>query len=64
MSSFIAIADTTVSAHPANATIVRNDGWFPDIDLKDLREAMRLDGTVTLERVAPSHSRCDREHQR
>lgn len=51
MSSFIAIADTTVPAHPANATIVRNDGWFPDIDLKDLREAMRLDGTVTLERL-------------
>jgi len=51
MSSFIAIADTTVPAQPANATIVRNDGWFPDINLKDLREAMRLDGTVTLERL-------------
>lgn len=51
MSSFIAIADPTVPAYPATATTVRNDGWFPDIDLKDLREAMRLDGTVTHERL-------------
>ena len=31
--------------------IVRNDGWFPDIDLKDMREVMRLDGTVTQTRL-------------
>lgn len=31
--------------------IVTNDGWFPDIDLKNLREAMRLDGTVTHARL-------------
>ena len=31
--------------------IVANDGWFPDIDLKDLRDAMRLDGTVTYTRL-------------
>ena len=27
--------------------IVENDGWFPDILLTDVRDAMRLDGTVT-----------------
>jgi len=28
-----------------------NDGWFPDIDLHDLRECCRLDGTVTPRRL-------------
>ncbi|QBI48235.1 head completion/stabilization protein [Burkholderia pseudomallei] len=28
-----------------------NDGFFPDIDLSALRDAMRLDGTVTAERL-------------
>lgn len=27
--------------------VIENDGWFPDITLVDLRDAMRLDGTVT-----------------
>ncbi|NLC24642.1 MAG: head completion/stabilization protein [Oxalobacter sp.] len=30
---------------------VTNDGWFPDIDLKDFRNAQRLDGTVTHDRL-------------
>ncbi|WP_207003869.1 head completion/stabilization protein [Trinickia mobilis] len=51
MSSFIATADPTVPASPADAATVTNDGWFPDIDLTDLRDAMRLDGTVTQERL-------------
>ena len=35
-------------ADPAPAPgIVENDGWFPDIALTDMRDAMRLDGTVT-----------------
>lgn len=27
--------------------VIENDGWFPDIALVDMRDAMRLDGTVT-----------------
>ncbi|PTB19537.1 phage head protein [Trinickia symbiotica] len=50
MSSFIATASPTAPASPADAAVA-NDGWFPDIDLNDLRETMRLDGTVTLERL-------------
>ena len=36
---------------PDASNIVTNDRWFPDISLQDLREAMRLDGTVTQERL-------------
>ncbi|MFZ4876831.1 head completion/stabilization protein [Janthinobacterium sp. Mn2066] len=35
-------------APPAPAAgVIENDGWFPDIALADMRDAMRLDGTVT-----------------
>ena len=38
----------TAPASPAPAaSIIENDGWFPDILLTDMRDAMRLDGTVT-----------------
>lgn len=47
--SFIATDPTT--APPTEATTVANDGFFPNIDLQDLRGAMRLDGTVTPERL-------------
>lgn len=47
--SFIATAPSSTRA-PA-ATIVTNDGFFPDIDLDQLREKMRLDGTVTHARL-------------
>lgn len=51
MSSFIAPARTTSAGAPgADATIV-NDGWFPDINIGDLRESTKLDGTVTTERL-------------
>ncbi|UVS95946.1 head completion/stabilization protein [Burkholderia glumae] len=51
MSSFIAPARTTSAGAPgAGATIV-NDGWFPDINIGDLRESTKLDGTVTAERL-------------
>ena len=50
MSSFIATGSLSAPASPADATVT-NDGWFPDIDLNDLRETMRLDGTVTHERL-------------
>lgn len=49
--SFIALpprtapaADTPPAPTPA---IVENDGWFPDIALAEMRDTMRLDGTVT-----------------
>ncbi|WP_028217429.1 head completion/stabilization protein [Paraburkholderia oxyphila] len=47
MSSFLATADTTIGSAPAPATTLENDGWFPNIELADLREETRLDGTVT-----------------
>ena len=54
MSSFLATAEPTTPqtpGSPANATIVTNDGWFPDIDMNALRASMRLDGTATHERL-------------
>ena len=43
-----AAATAAVPIEPAPAPgIVENDGWFPDIALSDMRDAMRLDGTVT-----------------
>lgn len=41
MSSLIAAGGATQSV------IVTNDGFFPDIDLKDCRDQVRLDGTIT-----------------
>ena len=43
-----AAAAATAPTEPAPTPgIVENDGWFPDIALADMRDAMRLDGTVT-----------------
>lgn len=50
MNSFVATAAPAVAASPIEGTL-QNDGWFPDIDLAALRDAMRLDGTVTAERL-------------
>ena len=49
--SFIAIAPAAANTSP-DPLIIENDGWFPDIDLTHMRDAMRLDGTVTDERLA------------
>ena len=51
MSSFLATAEPTRPDAPANAAIVKNDGWFPDIDMNALRASMRLDGTATYDRL-------------
>jgi hypothetical protein len=51
MSSFLATAEPTRPDAPANAAIVKNDGWFPDIDMNALRASMRLDGTATHDRL-------------
>lgn len=50
MNSFVATAAPAVAATPIDGTLT-NDGFFPDIDLSALRDAMRLDGTVALERL-------------
>ncbi len=48
MNSFLAIDASTTP----DTTAIGNDGWFPDIDLQHMRDAMRLDGTVTEPRLA------------
>lgn len=47
--SFIATGNDTDSNAPA--TQIENEAFFPAIDLADLQAAMRLDGTVTPERL-------------
>ena len=54
MSSFNAIAEPTITpepAPPAAELIVKNAPWFPSIDLGHMRQAVRLDGTVTHARL-------------
>ncbi|AJG19132.1 head completion/stabilization protein [Cupriavidus basilensis] len=46
MSSFIAAAPPDTAQE-----IIRNDGFFPDLDVAHALKAMRLDGTVTPERL-------------
>ncbi|WP_028201153.1 head completion/stabilization protein [Burkholderia pseudomallei] len=50
MNSFVATAAPAVAATPIDGALT-NDGFFPDIDLSALRDAMRLDGTVAHERL-------------
>ena len=50
--SFIAKSPVPLTTNEtADPTIVENDGWFPAIDLHHMRDAMRLDGTVTTPRL-------------
>lgn len=44
---------TPITPGPAEpeTAIVRNDGWWPDIDLAALRKAIRIRDTVTTERL-------------
>ncbi|MYM70524.1 head completion/stabilization protein [Pseudoduganella sp. FT55W] len=55
MSSFIAnepvSTPTSAPGETPPAGIITNDGFFPDIDLAHLRAAVRLNGTVTDERL-------------
>ncbi|WGS42166.1 head completion/stabilization protein [Burkholderia sp. JSH-S8] len=51
MNSFIATPAPAIASSPIDGTLT-NDGFFPDVDLSALRDAMRLDGTVTRERLA------------
>ncbi|CAN7192864.1 head completion/stabilization protein [Trinickia sp. LjRoot230] len=54
MTTFNAIASPTLTPEPtpsADALIVDNVAWFPPIDLADMRDAVRLVGTVTTARL-------------
>lgn len=45
------------TANPPDAALeppIANDGFWPDIDRAALRQAIRLDGTVTAERLRPA----------
>lgn len=42
--SFLATAPTPPKTP---ATLIQNDGFFPDFDMLDVRDALRLDGTAT-----------------
>lgn len=44
MSGFIATAPATPVP---GANVVLNDGWFPNLTLSEIRDSVRLDGTVT-----------------
>lgn len=50
--SFIAAAPPPATQPGATPGVIGNDGWFPDIVLSTMRDAMRLDGTVTDPRLA------------
>lgn len=41
------IANAAPASDTPDPAVVENDGWYPDINLSDMRDAMRLDGTVT-----------------
>lgn len=47
MNSFV----STDTAAPAEAGVIPNNGFWPEIDLADFRAQHRLDGTVTAERL-------------
>lgn len=51
MNSFV------ITANPPSSTaepVVTNDGWFPDLNPAEVRNACRLGGTVTAERLRPA----------
>ncbi len=43
--------DFIATAPAESVTTMKNDGWFPDIDLPHCRATMRLDGTITEQRL-------------
>ena len=45
---------STQFTEPESEGSIKNDGWFPDIKLEDVRDELRLDGTVTVERLKPA----------
>lgn len=51
MPAFIVTANPPAAAQEPTIT---NDGFFPDMDPAKVRDACRLDGTVTTERLTPA----------
>jgi hypothetical protein len=51
MSSFLASTSAESVSFNDPLSGIKNDGWFPDIDVAKARAAMRLDGTVTPPRL-------------
>ena len=49
MSGFVATAPVPPAEAPSDE--IANDGWFPPLSIADTRNAVRLDGTVTDERL-------------
>ena len=49
MSGFVATAPVPPADAPSDA--IANDGWFPPLSIAETRNAVRLDGTVTDERL-------------
>lgn len=49
MSGFVATAPLPPPAPPADT--IQNDGWFPPVSMAATRNAMRLDGTITDQRL-------------
>lgn len=45
---------TPAPAAPAEVKAITNDGFFPDISMPAMRDAMRLDSTVTDARLRPA----------
>jgi len=52
MSGFVATAPAAPASTPADS--IANDGWFPAVSMAAARNAMRLDGTITDERLQPA----------
>lgn len=52
MSGFVATAPAAPASAPDDT--IGNDGWFPDVSMAATRNAMRLDGTITNERLHPA----------
>lgn len=50
MSGFVATGGSTATTSPK----LTNDGFFPDFELESVRAALRLDGSVTDERLMPA----------
>lgn len=53
MTGFVALPPNTDAEPPvaAPAELVQNDGFWPDIDLVELRDAVRLDTTISTDRL-------------
>lgn len=52
-SGFVSLPPSADAEPPEETTpdVVQGDGWWPDIDIVDLRKAARIDTTVTPERL-------------